>query len=99
VDWKFTTTDPYEGTKLDLKNDYVQKAVEVMEKSFSVKPAFKFSGGGLPIITYFNDILKLNNVLVPLGNDDCRMHAIDENFRVEYIEKGLDFSNSFFKKT
>jgi acetylornithine deacetylase/succinyl-diaminopimelate desuccinylase-like protein len=69
-----------------------------MEKSFNMKPVFKFSGGGLPIITYFNDILKFNNVLVPLGNDDCRMHAINENFRIEYIEKGLDFSKNFLKR-
>ena len=56
---------------------------------------FKFSGGGLPIVTLFDQILKMPNVLVPLGNEDCAMHAPNENYDLKYLDKSLSFSREF----
>jgi hypothetical protein len=37
-------------------------------------------------------------MLLSLGNDDCNMHGIDENFTVDLVKKGLKFSELFFSK-
>ncbi len=94
----FRTSDPYEGLKVNMENPYTQKALQVMTDVYGIKPVYKFSGGGIPIVTMFHNILKMENVMVPLGNEDCQMHAINENFRKEYVEKALQFSKEFLKK-
>jgi hypothetical protein len=33
-----------------------------------------------------------------MGNEDCNMHGVDENFRVDLVQKGLDFANTFWSK-
>jgi acetylornithine deacetylase/succinyl-diaminopimelate desuccinylase-like protein len=92
------TTDPYEGTKLNLDNEYVAKTEELLTQSFGVAPLLKYSGGGLPIVTHFEKILGVPQVLTPLANEDCNMHGANENFNIEILEKALKFSQSFFTK-
>jgi len=96
VSYTFETTDPYEGIKLDINNEYVHEAEKILEQSFSTKPIRKYSGGGLPIVTLFNELLKVPQVLVPLGNGDCNMHGANENFDKKILQKALDFSEKFF---
>ncbi len=98
VDVEVKIFDPYEGVKLDLSSDYVKKAFDVLEKVYTKKPVYKFCGGGLPIVTFFSEILNLPTLSIPLANEDCRMHAVDENFDLRYAEKGLEFCSQFFKK-
>jgi acetylornithine deacetylase/succinyl-diaminopimelate desuccinylase-like protein len=74
------------------------EAVNVMTNVYGIKPVYKFCGGGIPIVTMFHDILHMENVMVPLGNEDCQMHAINENFRKTYVKKALQFSKEFLKK-
>ncbi len=96
VDYEFEVTDPYEGIKLDLDNPVVERTRKILEKVYENKVVFKFSGGGLPIVTLFDEILKTPNVLVPLGNEDCAMHAANENYDLKYLDKALEFSREFF---
>ncbi len=91
-------TDPYEGIKLDVNNEYVKKAEQLLEKSFGSKPIHKYSGGGLPIVTLFHELLRVPQVLIPLGNEDCNMHGANENFDKDILKKALDFSQQFFSK-
>jgi acetylornithine deacetylase/succinyl-diaminopimelate desuccinylase-like protein len=94
-DYTFETSDSYEGIKIDFSNEFAKKAIGVMTKVYTKKPVLKFCGGSIPIVNNFHDILHIPSVLVPLGNEDCAMHAANENFRVNYIKKGLDFSYEF----
>lgn len=97
VSYKLEISDPYEGIKLDLDNDYIKEAYSALEDAFGKKPFYKFSGGGLPIVTLFVEELGVKNALmVSLGNEDCNMHGINENFDKNILEKGLAFSRKFF---
>ncbi len=89
--------DFHEGVKLDLDNKYTKVAVKAITKSHGQKPVFKFCGGGLPVVTHFDQLLNIPTLSVSLGNDDCAMHAANENFRLDYIEQGLKFSGEFFE--
>lgn len=89
-------SDPYNGIKLTTDNTFAQKAYRELAKAYGKEPLYKYVGGGLPIVTYYHDILGVPTVLVPLANEDCRMHAANENYDIAYIEKALVFSKSFF---
>jgi acetylornithine deacetylase/succinyl-diaminopimelate desuccinylase-like protein len=97
VNYKLRVKEIAPAVKLDLNNPYTKKAKEVLKKVFKKEPVFKFSGGGLPIVFYFKNILKVPQVLVPLANEDCNMHSINENFDKKLIQKGLEFSYFFLK--
>lgn len=90
-----TTSDSYAGIKIDFNNEYAKRAIKTMEQIYNKKPVLKFCGGSIPIVNNFRDMLDIPSVLVPLGNEDCGMHAANENFRINYIKKGLEFSYEF----
>ncbi len=96
VDAKIEVSDTYNGIKLKTDSAFVKKAYQKLAAAYGKEPIYKYVGGGLPIVTIFNDILGVPNVLVPLANEDCKMHAANENYSVEYIQKALVFSKSFF---
>jgi acetylornithine deacetylase/succinyl-diaminopimelate desuccinylase-like protein len=96
VEYEFKPEQLYEGIKLDINNEYIRKAEKVLQESFGADPYLKFVGGGLPIITYFNNYLGIPQVVTPLANEDCNMHGANENYNVEILEKALKFSRGFF---
>jgi acetylornithine deacetylase/succinyl-diaminopimelate desuccinylase-like protein len=98
VDGKLEFHHLHEGIKLDINNEYIHKAEKLLAESYGVPPLKKYSGGGLPIVTYFDDLLHVPQVLVPLANEDCNMHGVHENFDKKFLEKALDFSKKFFSK-
>lgn len=98
ADVKVEMTEPYDSIKLDLNNEYIEKAKLAINKAFGVMPIYKFCGGGLPITNLINELLGIPQVLVPLANEDCRMHAVGENYTIGLIDKSLAFSEEFMKK-
>lgn len=96
VDYKVEYQSRYTGIKLDLKNKFVRKAKEVLMKSFQKEVLINYVGGGLPIVTLFNEFISSSGVLAPLGNEDCNMHAVNENYDIDLIKKGIEFSEDFF---
>ncbi len=51
---------------------------------------------GRAVAPAFARLLDVPQVLLPLGNEDCLMHAANENIRIENVKKGLAFSSRFF---
>jgi acetylornithine deacetylase/succinyl-diaminopimelate desuccinylase-like protein len=85
-----------DGVMLDLSNEFAQKSIKVLEEVFQKKVVKKFSGGSLPIVSYLNKILNTPSILVGLGNEDCNMHGANENYNIDLLKKGLEFSEKFF---
>lgn len=98
VEWDLQITDPYPASKMDISNKYVKLVQECLTEAFGKKPFFSFSGGGLPIVTLYQENLNADGVLAGLGNADCNMHGANENFDIDILKKGLKFSNLFFSK-
>ncbi|KXK27319.1 MAG: Beta-Ala-Xaa dipeptidase [candidate division WS6 bacterium OLB20] len=96
VTWVLDVNDPYAGVKLNPDAPFTREAASVLEKVYGVKPVYKYSGGGLPIVTFLKEHLELEPVLVPLGNEDCNMHAVAENYSKSHLKKALAFSREFF---
>lgn len=98
VDVAVEPSDPYDGIKLSPDSTYVKKAFSVLTGVYGQEPLYKYVGGGIPVVTYFHDVLGIPAVSVPLANEDCRMHAANENYTVDCVEKALAFSRKFFAK-
>lgn len=98
VNLKINRTDACSGTTLGMKNKFSKKAVNVLETVYKTKPVLKHSGGTLPIVNDFKEILGVPQVMIPLANEDCGMHSASENISLNCIKKGLEFSQKFFSK-
>ncbi len=77
---------------------FIARAVEVLRRAGRREPTREYCGGTLPIATYFERTLKLPQVYVPLANEDCRMHGVDENLTLSQLRRGLNFSRQFLGK-
>lgn len=85
--------------KIDVDSPKMREVRSLLKKHYGLEPIVKYVGGGIPIVKDFQDILGLDTMLVSLGNDDCNMHGVNENFKVDLVKKGLEFSAAFFSRT
>ncbi|HKL44398.1 MAG TPA: M20/M25/M40 family metallo-hydrolase, partial [Candidatus Absconditabacterales bacterium] len=84
--------------KLNNENIFYEKAKTILEKVYKNKLINLYSGGSLPIIGVFQEHITNNILSIPLANQDCNMHGVNENFNTDLIDKGFEFSYNFFKK-
>lgn len=93
---KFATT--YDPIKINVDTPMVKETVKLLEKAFGEEVLVKPVGGGIPVVNDFKEQLGIEAMLVSLGNEDCNMHGVNENFHVGICKKGLKFSELFFSK-
>lgn len=87
-----------EPISIDLNNKYVFDAKSIASVVYGKDCYFKLCGAIVPIAGLFQDILKIPVISLGLGNEDCNMHGVNENFDLNLLKKGLEFSNIFFSK-
>jgi acetylornithine deacetylase/succinyl-diaminopimelate desuccinylase-like protein len=97
VDYTIERTNGYEPVKADIQKAKVKEIEKELEKAFGKEVIYKPVGGGIPIINTFQKVLKTDVISVSLGNEDCNMHGVNENFNIDILKKGLEFSYNFFK--
>ncbi len=83
---------------IDVSTKEMRDVRAILKKAYGKEPIIKYVGGSIPIVSDFKKILGRDTMLVSLGNDDCNMHGLDENFTVDLVKKGLKFSELFFSK-
>lgn len=97
VEWEIPArTESYKPVAIDVTTPFMQEVKELLESVYGKKVLYKNVGGGIPVVLDFKEILGVEACLVPLGNEDCNMHGKGENFRIDLITKGLEFSTRFF---
>lgn len=67
----------------------VQLAAKALERSFNKKPIFARTGGTIPVVTDFQQILGADVVLVGFGLEDDRIHSPNEKFDLENYYQGI----------
>lgn len=88
----FETSDPYSAIEVHTDNDFTRHVYELLEETYSKKPLYRYVGGAVPISGLLQDVLWVELVVADLGNEDCNMHGIHENFDLKCIEKWLEWS-------
>lgn len=92
------TSEPYDAIALETDNPWVQTCRDTLAKVYGRPVVMRYCGAAVPISGLFQQYLNCPVAAVDLGNEDCNMHGIDENFRLENVEKGLRFSEMLFRK-
>jgi len=97
VRFSLETKDFFAPVKININNNMISKVKTILEDVYWCPLLYNYSGSWLPIVKSFSDILKLDNILVPLANDDCNIYGVNENFDISLIGKWFEFSRRFFE--
>jgi acetylornithine deacetylase/succinyl-diaminopimelate desuccinylase-like protein len=79
-------------------NKYIKAATEAMHDIFKKDTVFIRSGGSIPIVTDFQDVLKIPSVLMGFGLPDDNLHAPNEKFHIPNFYRGIESICLFFEK-
>lgn len=99
VEYDLTVGDMYEPVKIQADTPYIKRAEDVLQRVFAKPVIYKYSWWGLPIVDTMQKIIRAYPVLIPLVNEDCNAHGVNENFDIDLIEKGFQFSHDFFSRS
>jgi acetylornithine deacetylase/succinyl-diaminopimelate desuccinylase-like protein len=79
-------------------NPYIKAATEALHDAFKKETVFIRSGGSIPIVTDFQDVLKIPSVMMGFGLPDDNLHAPNEKFHIPNFHKGIQTICLFFEK-
>jgi len=79
-------------------NPYVKAATEAMHEVFKKDTVFIRSGGSIPIVTDFQNELKIPSVMMGMGLPDDNLHAPNEKFHIPNFYRGIESIIHFFEK-
>jgi acetylornithine deacetylase/succinyl-diaminopimelate desuccinylase-like protein len=79
-------------------NRFIQAATEAMHDVFKKETVFIRSGGSIPIVTDFQDVMKLPSVMMGFGLPDDNLHAPNEKFHIPNFYRGIESIIRFFDK-
>lgn len=74
-----------------------QAASKAMEQTLGKTPIPYRSGGSIPIVALFEEVLGLKSILLGFGLDTDAIHSPNESFAVENFFKGIETIPHFYK--
>ncbi len=83
---------------VDTNNRFVKAATEALHDVFKKDTVFIRSGGSIPIVTDFQDVLKIPSVMMGFGLPDDNLHAPNEKFHIPNFYRGIESICLFFEK-
>jgi len=72
-------------------------ASKAYETTFGIKPVPTRSGGSIPIISTFEQVLGIKSILMGFGLDTDAAHSPNENYHLECFYKGIETITWFYK--
>ena len=79
-------------------NEFIKAATEALHVVFKKQTVFIRSGGSIPIVTDFQDVLKIPSVMMGFGLPDDNLHAPNEKFHIPNFYRGIESICVFFEK-
>src|ERR1700691_4134758 len=79
-------------------NPYIKAATEALRDTFKKETVFIRSGGSIPIVTDFQDGLKIPSVMMGFGLPDDNLHPPNEKFHIPNFHHGIETICLFFEK-
>ena len=75
--------------KVDIESPWVQAAGAALSRVYGREPAFARSGGSIPIVAAFREVLGAPVLLVDFGLDRDAPHSPDESFALQDYHNGI----------
>jgi len=78
-------------------NPYAKASVEAMHEVFGRDTVYIRSGGSIPIVTQFEEDLKIPSIMMGMGLPDDNLHAPNEKFHIPNFYRGIESIIRFFE--
>jgi acetylornithine deacetylase/succinyl-diaminopimelate desuccinylase-like protein len=76
----------------------IQLAAEAVEIGFGKAPTFIREGGSIPVVSLFKQELGIDTLLLGFGLDDDNVHAPNEKFDLDALQKGTRTAAAVYAK-
>jgi acetylornithine deacetylase/succinyl-diaminopimelate desuccinylase-like protein len=86
------TMSPINAALVNRKHPAVRAAALAYKKGFGALPAFIRSGGSIPVVNTFQEILGIPAVLMGFGLPDDHIHGPNEKFHLPIFFKAIETS-------
>jgi acetylornithine deacetylase/succinyl-diaminopimelate desuccinylase-like protein len=96
IDTKIKVWSKGPACVVSTDNEYIRAATAAMHDVFKKDTVFIRSGGSIPIVTDFQDILKIPSVMMGFGLPDDNLHAPNEKFHIPNFYRGIEAIILFF---
>jgi acetylornithine deacetylase/succinyl-diaminopimelate desuccinylase-like protein len=77
------------GMEIAESNPYIQKSARALKDEFKRETVLMGSGGSIPIVRCFKEVLKMDSVLVGFGLNDDAIHSPNEKYHVSSFAHGI----------
>lgn len=75
---------------IDQRSAVVAAAVTALRRGFDAEPVFVRSGGGIPVVNTFREVLGIPTALMGFALPDDRIHAPNEKFYMPNFYRGIN---------
>jgi len=79
-------------------NPYVKAATAALHEVFHKETVYIRSGGSIPIVADFANVLRIPSVMMGMGLPDDNLHAPNEKFHIPNFYRGIESIVRFFEK-
>ena len=78
-------------------NRYIKAATDALHEIFGKDTVYIRSGGSIPIVSDFENELKIPSVMMGMGLPDDNLHAPNEKFHIPNFYRGIESIIRFFQ--
>ncbi len=77
------------GLAVDLDSPHMARSLKALSDEWPKPAAVIGSGGSIPIVGYFKDILGMDSLLIGFGHADDQIHSPNEKYDLASFHKGI----------